>query len=63
MELFNGKGAIAVYRKEDFYLLADVEDTEDPATRSGRRAVFPRPEMEEDLQDIFTSAVVFSSLY
>ena len=38
------KEAIAVYRKEVFHLLADVEDTEDPAKRSSRRAVFPRPE-------------------
>ena len=34
------KEAIAVYRKEVFQLLADAEDTEDPTTRSGRRAVF-----------------------
>ena len=33
------KEAIAVYRKEVFHLLADVEETEDPATRS----IFPRP--------------------
>jgi hypothetical protein len=42
------KEAIEVYRKENFHhLLADVEDTEDTedtATRSSRRAVFPRPE-------------------
>jgi hypothetical protein len=31
--------AIALYRKEIFHLLADVEDTEDPAARS----IFPRP--------------------
>ena len=31
--------AIAVYRNEVFYLLADVEETEDSATRS----IFPRP--------------------
>ena len=38
------KEAIAVYRKEVFQLLADAEDTEDPATRSGIRAVFQGPE-------------------
>ena len=52
------KEAIAVYRKEVFHLLADVEDTEDSATRS----IFPRPGKEEGLQDILSSAVV-SSLY
>ena len=33
------KEAIAVYRKKVFHLLADVEDTEDSATRS----IFRRP--------------------
>ena len=28
------KEAIAVYRKEVFHLLADVEDTEDPASNT-----------------------------
>ena len=31
--------AIAVYRNEVFYLLADVEETED----SEKRSIFPRP--------------------
>ena len=39
------KEASALNRKENFHLLADVEDeTEDTKTRSSRRAVFLRPE-------------------
>ena len=48
--------AIAKYRNEVFHILADVEETEDSATRS----IFRDLAKVEGMLGIFTSAVVSS---